>query len=131
MQFLKKHRLRLGGIVYHRHVIPINVSWSRNFNAHNLKLIPDAVQRLNVLFHGNKLSPKNSALNSGLFLGMPIHYGNIHKYNITGTGKTICLIPGILRIDKHSKLNFLTDMFRRIMRLCLFGIYVEGSPVIV
>ena len=86
----------------HRHVIPINVSWSGNLKAHHSQLIADATQRLNDLFHGNKLISKNSTLDSGLFLGMAIYHGNIHKDHIIGTGTTICLILGMVLIDKYS-----------------------------
>ena len=110
--------------MYHRHVIPINVSWSVNFNAHHLQLIPDAAQRLNTLIYGNKLSSKNSALDNGLYLGMPLYNEHVHKNHITSTGTTILLIPGMFGINKHYELNFLTKMFRNIIMLCLFDIYV-------
>ena len=50
--------------------------------------------------------------------------------DIPGTATTISLILRMVGIDKNYELNFLTERFRSIMKLCLFRVSIEGSPVL-
>ena len=75
---LLQHGIRLGGVVYNRHVITTYISWAVNIDAHHSQLESDSSQGLYTLLHGYKFGSKDSALNSVLLLGVPVNHGHIN-----------------------------------------------------
>ena len=100
--FLLYLRLRSVYIKDHRHIVSINISGTINRYTHHAELIAELTQIFNSMRHGNKLRPKNSLLNSGLFLGDPVNECHVDIDHIAREVSTISLIPPVVTIYHHS-----------------------------
>ena len=101
-RLLLQTRFRPGGVVDDRHVVTVNIGGSVHRDTHHAQLVPDAAQGFDALLHGNKLHANDSAFNSGLFLGVLAYQGLIQEDQTASAGTTIRLVPGVVRVNKHS-----------------------------
>jgi hypothetical protein len=57
-RLLLESRFRLLGVMYHRHIVPINVGRSRDTYSHHSKIVTQALQSLHALLHCNGFCAK-------------------------------------------------------------------------
>ena len=131
VRILIQHGLRLGGVVYNRHVITIYISWAVNLYAPNLQLKSDSYQGFYNLIHGYKLGSKDSALNSGLLLGVPFNHGHIHENHESRPGTMVTLVLCMVRVNKHAQGNLLSKLLRSIQMFVLLNVPIERYPILI
>ena len=128
---LLQHGLRLGGVMYNRHVITIYISWSVNIDAHHSQLKDDPSQGFYTLLHGYRFVPENSALDSGLLLGVLVDHCHVHENHESRPGAAVTLVPCVVRVNKHAQGDLLAKWLRSIHGLGLLTIPIERCPILI
>ena len=131
VRLLLQHGLRLGGVVYNRHVITIYISWAVNLDAQHSQLNYDSSQSLYPLIHGYKFGFEDSALNSGQLIGVPVNQGNIYENHESCPGTAVTLVPCMVRVNKHAQVNLLAKWLRSIQRFGLLNIPIERCVILI
>ena len=113
--------------MYNRHVITVYISWAVNLDAHHLQLKSDFYEGFYTLLHGSKFSSEDSALDSGLLLGVPVDHDHVHENYDSRPGATVTLLPCVVRVNKHAQGNLLAKWLRSIQGFFLLNIPIESS----
>merc|ERR1712086_816002 len=95
-----------------------------------MELVLNAAQFLDSLLHSNKLSAKDSALNSGLLLAVPLDHGHVHEYHEASLGPAVRLIARVVRIYEHTKSNLSPKRLRSVGRQGLLDVAIKGRPIL-
>ena len=117
--------------MYNRHVITIHIGWAVNLDAHHSQLKSDSSQGFYTLLHGYKFGSKDSALNSGLLLGVPVDHCHVYKNHKSRPGATVALVPCVVRVNKHAQGNLLAKWIRTIQVFGLMNTPIERCPILI
>ena len=131
VRLLLQDGLRLGGVVNNIHVINIYISLAVNHDSHHSQLESDSSQGFYTLLHGYKFRSKDSALNNGLILGVPVNHGHIYENHVSCPGTTVTIVPCMFRVNKHAQGNLFAKWFRSIQRFGLLNIPIERCPILI
>ena len=129
IQFLPKHRLSSWGIIYHRHIFTMNVTWAFNRYSYHIKFVPKALKLFHSVIHGKKIGSEHGWFHSRLFLWKKVNQIQIHRDR-----KTVSIAPGglfswVVTVD-HRPLVFTITKWRRSVGMYpLLNITIEGRPL--
>ena len=112
-----------------RHVITINIGRPSQWQAHHPKLVYDSTECLHSGLRCCKLSPKDGALNSWLLIIKPSNQRHIKIYQKNSSWASIRLVPCMVTINHHPKINLFPRQIKRIWRNFFGGITIKLLPV--
>ena len=129
--FLTQNRLRSRGIINHRHVATINVTWALNRYSHHPKFVPNNSKRFHSVLHGNVFGFKQGWFHTRMFLWKPLN-----KIHIQKDHKTSAIVPGgivscMINVDHHPQVYTLSKGHRSVWRDCLLKVTIKTRPVFI